>query len=91
MESAGATSGWRAPGGSSAYTSRAGAGPAIGTSVRSGNRCRVRGVIADVDLGILILVVGAIVCVWALRRDDRDPGSGDYSGWEFDGDGDGDD
>ena len=43
------------------------------------------------DFGVVILIVGAIVCAWALWRDDRDPGSGDYSGWDSDGDGDGDD
>ena len=37
------------------------------------------------DLGVVILIVGAIVSVWALRGGDADPGSGDY------GDGDGDD
>jgi hypothetical protein len=43
------------------------------------------------DFGVVILIVGAIVCVWALRGDSGDPGSGDYSGWDADGDGDGDD
>jgi hypothetical protein len=56
-----------------------------------GNLNSARGVTAGMDLGLVILVVGAIVCVWALWRDDRDPGSGDYSGCDFDGDGDGDD
>ena len=43
------------------------------------------------DLGIVILIVGACVCVFALTRPSRDDGTGDdYSGWDADGDGDGD-
>ena len=38
------------------------------------------------DLGVVILIVGTVACVYALWRDDRDPGSGDYGGWDGDGD-----
>jgi hypothetical protein len=40
-------------------------------------------------MGLIILIaVGVLVCRWALSRPSKDIGSGDYSGWEFDGDGD---
>jgi hypothetical protein len=44
------------------------------------------------DLGLFILlVVGVIVCTAALRRPGQEAaGSDDYSGWDTDGDGDGD-
>jgi hypothetical protein len=40
------------------------------------------------DLSLVILIgLGLIVCGWALSRPSADPGSGDYSGWDFEGDG----
>jgi hypothetical protein len=42
---------------------------------------------ASMDFGVAIVIVGALVCASALRRHDRDPGSGDHSGWDVDRDG----
>jgi hypothetical protein len=39
---------------------------------------------------IVLIVVGVIVCTLALRSKSADIGSGDYTGWDVDGDGDGD-
>jgi len=38
---------------------------------------------------VILIAVGAVVCALALFRPSQDPGSGDYTGWDFDGDGDG--
>jgi len=41
------------------------------------------------SLLVILIVVGAVVCGRAMFRPNQDPGSGDYSGWDFDNDGDG--
>jgi len=38
---------------------------------------------------LALIVVGVVVCGLALFRPGQDPGSGDYTGWDFDNDGDG--
>ncbi len=38
---------------------------------------------------LIIIVVGVVVCGLAMSRPSSDPGSGDYTGWDFDNDGDG--
>jgi hypothetical protein len=37
---------------------------------------------------IILIVIGVVVCTPAMRTKSQDIGSGDYSGWDFDGDGD---